>query len=255
MPQAVTQLYVSYLVPDSFFFMSNQKAVVLLSGGLDSTTVLAIAQSHGYQTHALSFSYGQRHAIELDAAKLIASNMKVNEHIIADIDLRLFGGSALTDDIEVPQDRGQSELDSDIPVTYVPARNTIFLSFALAWAEVLQACDIFIGVNALDYSGYPDCRPEYIAAYENMANLATKAAVEGKQHIKIHTPLIDMTKAQIIKQGVKLGVDYALTSSCYDPDEDGRPCQHCDSCQLRARGFSEAGVVDPLLQRFNLPAI
>lgn len=227
--------------------MSEKKSVVLLSGGLDSSTVLAIARDEGFTPYALSFRYGQRHSIELDAAKKVAQHLGVAEHLVADIDLRMFGGSALTADIEVPHDRDESELSEEIPITYVPARNTIFLSFALAWAEVLQASDIFIGVNALDYSGYPDCRPEYIRAYENMANLATKTGVEGTTHISIHTPLIDLSKAQIIQRGAQLGVDYALTLSCYDPDSNGRPCGHCDSCQLRAKGFSEAGLTDPAL--------
>ena len=231
--------------------MSDNKAVVLLSGGLDSTTVLAIAQSKGFTCYALSFRYGQRHIVELEAAERVARQMQVAEHLVADIDLRLFGGSALTDDIEVPRDRDESTMESDIPITYVPARNTIFLSFALAWAEVLEAADIFIGVNALDYSGYPDCRPEYIAAYQYMANLATRAAVEGHQKITIHSPLIELSKSQIIRQGTQLGVDYALTSSCYDPAQDGRPCGHCDSCLLRARGFAEAGLTDPLIEHFN----
>lgn len=227
------------------------KAVVLLSGGLDSTTALAIAKSEGFEPYALSFRYGQRHTVELDSAQRVADALGAKKHLVADIDLRLFGGSALTADIEVPKSRGTDEMGEGIPVTYVPARNTIFLSFALAWAEVLEASDVFIGVNALDYSGYPDCRPEYIAAYEQMANLATKAGVEGRQRLKIHTPLIDLTKAQIIKKGTALGVDYALTSSCYDPGPDGRPCGHCDSCQLRAKGFAEAGLVDPLTARFE----
>ncbi len=231
--------------------MSDNKAVVLLSGGLDSTTALAIAQSKGFTCYALSFRYGQRHIVELEAAQRVARQMQVAEHLVADIDLRLFGGSALTDDIEVPRDRDESTMESDIPITYVPARNTIFLSFALAWAEVLEAADIFIGVNALDYSGYPDCRPEYIAAYQNMANLATRAAVEGHQKITIHSPLIELSKSQIIRQGTQLGVDYALTSSCYDPAQDGLPCGHCDSCLLRARGFAEAGLTDPLIEHFN----
>ncbi|NKN31866.1 7-cyano-7-deazaguanine synthase QueC [Marichromatium bheemlicum] len=228
-------------------------AVVLLSGGLDSTTVLAIAKDQGFAPHALSFRYGQRHSCELDAAARVAAHLGVAEHIIADIDLRRFGGSALTADIAVPKGRAPEEMDSAIPVTYVPARNTVFLSFALAWAETLGASDIFIGVNALDYSGYPDCRPEYIAAYEQMANLATVAGVEGRQRLRIHTPLIDLTKAGIIQRGLALGVDYALTSSCYDPDEYGRPCGGCDSCLLRAKGFAEAGVADPLLNRFENP--
>ncbi|GAB0150292.1 7-cyano-7-deazaguanine synthase QueC [Marichromatium sp. PS1] len=228
-------------------------AVVLLSGGLDSTTVLAIAKDQGFAPHALSFRYGQRHGCELDAAARVAAQLGVVEHVIADIDLRRFGGSALTADIAVPKGRSAEEMDSAIPVTYVPARNTVFLSFALAWAETLGASDIFIGVNALDYSGYPDCRPEYIAAYEQMANLATVAGVEGRQRLRIHTPLIDLTKARIIQRGLALGVDYALTSSCYDPDAHGRPCGGCDSCLLRAKGFAEAGVADPLLNRFENP--
>ncbi|MCF1182279.1 7-cyano-7-deazaguanine synthase QueC [Marichromatium gracile] len=228
-------------------------AVVLLSGGLDSTTVLAIAKDQGFAPHALSFRYGQRHGCELDAAARVAAQLGVVEHVIADIDLRRFGGSALTADIAVPKGRSAAEMDSAIPVTYVPARNTVFLSFALAWAETLGASDIFIGVNALDYSGYPDCRPEYIAAYEQMANLATVAGVEGRQRLRIHTPLIDLTKAGIIQRGLALGVDYALTSSCYDPDAHGRPCGGCDSCLLRAKGFAEAGVADPLLNRFENP--
>lgn len=227
--------------------MSEKKAVVLLSGGLDSTTVLAIARDLGFTTYALSFRYGQRHLIELESAKRVAEQLGVNQHLIADIDLRLFGGSALTADIEVPRDRDDSDLSTQIPVTYVPARNTIFLSFALAWAEVLESSDIFIGVNALDYSGYPDCRAEYIEAYEKMANLATKSGVEETTHIRIHTPLIELSKAQIIQRGIELGVDYAITLSCYDPASDGTPCGHCDSCRLRARGFSEAGLDDPSL--------
>ena len=233
--------------------MAEQKnAVVLLSGGLDSTTALAIAGAEGFRTHALSFRYGQRHSVELEAASRVAKAMGAAQHVIADIDLRLFGGSALTAEIDVPKGRTHSEMGEGIPVTYVPARNTIFLSFALAWAEVLESSDIFIGVNALDYSGYPDCRPEYIAAYEQMANLATKAGVEGSQQLKIHTPLISLTKAEIIRKGTALGVDYALTSSCYDPSPEGEPCGQCDSCQLRAKGFAEAGVADPLVQRFEV---
>jgi 7-cyano-7-deazaguanine synthase len=219
--------------------------VVLLSGGLDSATVLAIARV-GYACYALSFAYGQRHAWELEAAKRVAAALGAVEHRIAQIDLRAFGGSALTDEIEVPKGRAADEMAHGIPVTYVPARNTIFLSFALAWAEVLGASDIFLGVNALDYSGYPDCRPEYIEAYEKMANLATKAGVEGRQRLKIHTPLITLTKAQIIARGLALGVDYGLTSSCYDPFADGQPCGECDSCVLRQKGFRESGVEDPL---------
>lgn len=225
-----------------------KKAVVLLSGGLDSTTVLAIVRDLGYLPYALSFRYGQRHSVELEAAAQVAESIGAEKHIIADIDLRSFGGSALTADIDVPKNRPADEMESDIPITYVPARNTIFLSFALAWAEVLESSDIFIGVNALDYSGYPDCRPEYIEAYETMANLATKAGVEGHQMLKIHTPLIDMTKAQIIQRGLELGVDYGITSSCYSPDDAGHPCRECDSCVLRAKGFSEAGLSDPLIQ-------
>ncbi|MBK1724418.1 7-cyano-7-deazaguanine synthase QueC [Thiocystis violacea] len=226
-------------------------AVVLLSGGLDSTTTLAIAKSQGFDPYALSFRYGQRHAIELASAARVAEALGVAEHVIADIDLRRFGGSALTGDVAVPKGRAPAAMAEGIPVTYVPARNTVFLSFALAWAEVLGASDIFIGVNALDYSGYPDCRPEYIAAYERMANLATAAGVEGRQSFKVHTPLIELSKAEIIRKGLALGVDYGLTSSCYDPAEDGRPCGQCDSCLLRAKGFAEAGVADPLLARFG----
>ncbi|MFZ0788286.1 MAG: 7-cyano-7-deazaguanine synthase QueC [Chromatiaceae bacterium] len=226
-------------------------AVVLLSGGLDSTTTLAIARSEGFTPYALSFRYGQRHRVELESAKRVAESLGVAEHVIADIDLRRFGGSALTSDIAVPKSRSLEAMGEGIPVTYVPARNTVFLSFALAWAEVLGSSDIFIGVNALDYSGYPDCRPEYIAAYERMANLATAAGVEGRQRLKIHAPLIRLTKAQIIQRGTALGVDYALTSSCYDPGECGRPCGECDSCLLRAKGFAEAGLPDPLLARYG----
>ena len=227
--------------------MTARPAVVLLSGGLDSTTALAIAQAEGYQAHALSFRYGQRHEVELAAARRVAVAMGVTDHVIAEIDLRAFGGSALTADLAVPHHERAEDLDDGIPVTYVPARNTIFLSFALAWAETLGASDIFIGVNALDYSGYPDCRPEYIAAYEAMANLATKAAVEGRQRVRVHTPLIDLTKAQIIERGIALGVDYGLTHSCYEPGDNGRPCGTCDSCLLRAKGFAEAGIQDPAL--------
>ena len=212
-----------------------KRAVVLLSGGVDSTTTLAIAQAQGFECHALSFSYGQRHGVELAAARRIAQAFGV-DHRVLQIDLRAFGGSALTDDIAVPKNR---PIDDSIPVTYVPARNTIFLSFALAWAEVLGARDIFIGVNALDYSGYPDCRPEYIAAFQKLADLATKAGVEGAR-FRVHTPLIEMTKADIIRKGLELGVDYELTFSCYDPSPLGEPCGHCDACQLRAKGFAEA---------------
>jgi 7-cyano-7-deazaguanine synthase len=227
-------------------------AVVLLSGGLDSTTALAIAKAEGFTPYALSFRYGQRHKVELGSAARVAQAMGVAEHVIADIDLRRFGGSALTADIAVPKTRSLASMGKGIPITCVPARNTVFLSFALAWAEVLGASDIYIGVNALDYSGYPDCRPEYIAAYERMANLATAAGVEGRQRLKIHTPLIDLTKAEIIRRGLALGVDHGLTSSCYDPGEDGCPCGQCDSCQLRTKGFAEAAVADPLLVRFGM---
>lgn len=220
------------------------KAVVLLSGGLDSTTVLAIARSEGYECHTLAFDYGQRHRIELERARVVSSRLGAVRHVTVRLDLSAFGGSALTDDIAVPKDG----VGVGIPVTYVPARNTVFLSVALGWAEVLGAQDIFIGVNALDYSGYPDCRLEFIAAFEQMANLATKAGVEGNR-FRVRTPLIEMTKAQIIRTGQELGVDYALTSSCYDPASDGTPCGVCDSCRLRAKGFAEAGLLDPLLKR------
>lgn len=223
----------------------KKKAVVLLSGGLDSATVVAIAQAEGFQVHALSFRYGQRHSIELKAADAVASHLGVAEHKTAEIDLTLFGGSALTDDIDVPKDRNEGQMEADIPVTYVPARNTIFLSFALAYAETVGAKDIFIGVNALDYSGYPDCRPEFIKSYEETANLGTKVGVTEDQRIRIRTPLIDMTKAQIATKGTKLGVDYAMTISCYDPDFTGAACGHCDSCLLRQKGFREAGISDP----------
>lgn len=226
--------------------MNTKRAIVLLSGGLDSATVLALAHDAGYAVHALSFRYGQRHAVELDAARGVAAHFQVAEHVIAEIDLRVFGGSALTADIAVPKQRSLDEMSHDIPVTYVPARNTVFLSFALAYAETRDASDIFIGVNALDYSGYPDCRPAYIAAFEQMANLATKAGVEGTQRLKIHTPLIELSKAQIIQRGLALGVDYALTHSCYDPAPDGSACGQCDSCLLRLKGFAAAGAVDPV---------
>jgi len=224
---------------------TERKAVVLLSGGIDSATTLAIAKEMGFDLYALSFNYGQRHKVELRAAEKIAAGVGIVKHITLDIDLRQFGNSALTDDIAVPQGRGIEEMAKEIPVTYVPARNTIFLSFALAWAEVLESSDIFIGVNSLDYSGYPDCRPEYIAAYESMAVLATKAAVEGKQRLKIHVPLIKMTKAQIIRKGWELGVDFASTHSCYNPSAAGEACGGCDSCLLRMKGFKEAGIPDP----------
>lgn len=227
----------------------RRKAVVLLSGGLDSATVLAIAHADGYEPYALSFRYGQRHDVELEAAKRVAAAVGAAGHVVAEIDLRVFGGSALTADIAVPHHDSTDDLDAtEIPITYVPARNTIFLSFALAWAETLDASDVFIGVNALDYSGYPDCRPEYIAAYERMANLATKAGVEGRQQLRIHTPLIELTKAQTIRRGLELGVDYALTHSCYEPSAQGRACGTCDSCLLRGRGFAELGLMDPALE-------
>jgi len=222
------------------------KAVVLLSGGLDSTTVLAIAKEKGFEAYALSFRYGQRHMAELEAASRVASSLGVKQHVIADINLRVFGGSALTSDIAVPKGRAASDMSHGIPITYVPARNTIFLSFALAWAEVLHSSDIFIGVNALDYSGYPDCRPEYIEAYQRMADLATRSGVEGTQKLTIHTPLIHLTKAQIVAEGVRLGVDYSLTLSCYDPSPSGEACGRCDSCTLRLKGFREAGLGDPV---------
>jgi len=225
--------------------MDRKKAVLLLSGGLDSTTLLALAISEGYAVHALSFSYGQRHSAETSAARKIADHFGAVQHVVADIDLAVFGGSALTSDIAVPKDRAL-EAAAEIPITYVPARNTIFLSFALAWAEVLGASDIFIGVNALDYSGYPDCRPEFIAAFEKMARLATRAGVEGENSpVRIRTPLIELSKREIIELGTRLGVNYAMTMSCYDPDVQGAACGHCDACQLRLRGFAEAGAVDP----------
>jgi 7-cyano-7-deazaguanine synthase len=222
---------------------TNNKAIVLLSGGLDSATVLAIATQQGFTIHALSFDYGQRHKIELQAARRLAEAYRAEHSTIA-FDLRQFGGSALTADIEVPKDRVSDQMATGIPITYVPARNTIFLSFALGLAEVIGAFDIFVGVNALDYSGYPDCRPAFITAFEQLANVSTKAGVEGRR-FTIHAPLIEMTKAQIIREGVKLGVDYALTTSCYDPSSDGRACGHCDSCQLRRKGFAEAAIPDP----------
>lgn len=224
--------------------MNRGKAVLLLSGGLDSTTLLALARSEGYAIHALSFRYGQRHATELAAARKIAARYEAVQHVIADIDLRIFGGSALTSDIDVPKNR---VVDDAIPVTYVPARNTIFLSFALAWAEVLGASDIFIGVNALDYSGYPDCRPEFIAAFQKMARLATRAGVEGSADpVTIRTPLIELSKKEIIELGLSLGVDYSMTTSCYDPSDEGEACGRCDACQLRLKGFEEAGATDPV---------
>tara|TARA_B100000131_G_scaffold22768_1_gene21921 strand:- start:401 stop:1087 length:687 start_codon:yes stop_codon:yes gene_type:complete len=222
----------------------KMKAVVLVSGGLDSTTCLAIAREQGFDLYALTLNYGQRHDHELNSARMIIDFFNIHDHSIIDIDLAQFGGSALTDQIDVPKKRDLSDMD-EIPVTYVPARNTVFLSLALAWAEVLGSFDIFIGVNALDYSGYPDCRPEYISSFEKTANLATKAGVSGSS-FKIHTPLIDMTKSEIIKVGLDLGVDYSLTSSCYDPDQEGNPCGLCDACYLRLKGFKETGITDPL---------
>lgn len=231
-----------------------QKAVVLLSGGLDSATCLAIAMKQGFAIHALSFRYGQRHEFELEAARQIVSKNNVSEHKIIEINLQTFGGSALTDELELPRNRTEDEISGGIPITYVPARNTIFLSYALAWAEVLSSTDIFIGVNALDYSGYPDCRPEYIEAFQSMANLATKAGVEGEMKLNIHTPLIDLTKAEIIKKGTGLGVDYSLTHTCYDPDENGISCGLCDACLLRLKGFREAGITDPLTYQQSVSA-
>ena len=223
----------------------KKKAVVLLSGGIDSATAAAVARDEGYELYALTFRYGQRHACEVESAKRLAAALGSTRHLILDLDLRQIGGSALTDQVPVPKGRGLEEIGAGIPVTYVPARNTIFLAFALAWAEVLGSEDIVLGVNAIDYSGYPDCRPEYIAAFEKMANLATKAGVEGRSRLTIHTPLILLTKAQIIQRGAALGVDFALTWSCYDPTPDGRPCGACDSCILRQKGFAEAGISDP----------
>jgi 7-cyano-7-deazaguanine synthase len=225
---------------------AKPKAVCLLSGGLDSATSMAVARRDGFACYALSFNYGQRHAIELEAARRVAASLGAVEHITLNIDLRQFGGSALTADIFVPKHRAISQMTDGIPSTYVPARNTIFLSFSLAWAEILAASDIFIGVNAIDYSGYPDCRPAYLAAYEKMANLATKAGVEGRTKVRIHAPLITLSKGEIVRLATELGVDTGLTHSCYDPGENGRPCGACDSCLLRRKGFEEAGVSDPL---------
>ncbi|MGI5458578.1 7-cyano-7-deazaguanine synthase QueC [Streptomyces sp. CA-249302] len=225
----------------------NSPAIVLLSGGLDSTTVLAIAKDQGFTPYALSFRYGQRHSIELEAAQRVAAAQGVARHVIADIDLRVFGGSALTADIEVPKHETLADVeDAGVPITYVPARNTIFLSFALAFAETVGASDIFTGVTAVDYSGYPDCRPEYMEAFATMANLATRAGVEGTSKITLHSPLIALSKADIVREGLRLGVDYSLTSSCYDPDEQGRACGKCDTCLLRLKGFAEAGMKDPV---------
>jgi 7-cyano-7-deazaguanine synthase len=222
-----------------------KKAVVLSSGGIDSTTAMAMAKHDGFELYSLSFFYGQRHAVELEAAQKVADALGVAEHLVINFDLTKIGGSSLTDDMDVPKARDERTMTREIPVTYVPARNTIFLSFALAWAEVLESSDIFIGVNAIDYSGYPDCRPEYIDAFERMANLATKSGVEGMTKINIRTPVIRLTKAQIIKKGIELGIDYSVTHSCYDPSPQGLACGRCDSCSLRKKGFKEAGVKDP----------
>jgi 7-cyano-7-deazaguanine synthase len=230
--------------------MSDQKrAVVLLSGGLDSTTVLAIAQQEGFETYALSFDYEQHHRVELECAANVARTLGAKQHVVAKIDLRVFGGSALTSDLPIPKNRSTEDMGAEIPVTYVPARNTVFLSFALAWAEVLQTGEIFLGVNALDYSGYPDCRPEFIHAFEDMANLATKSSTEAGMRFTIHTPLIALSKAQIIQRGLELGVDYGITSSCYDPSPSREACGECDSCLLRIKGFAEAGATDPIAYR------
>jgi 7-cyano-7-deazaguanine synthase len=225
---------------------NHPRAVVLLSGGLDSTTTLAIARAEGYEVHALTYRYGQRHQVEVAAAQRVAAHYDVANHIVVPIDLRVFGGSALTSDLAVPKDRSTEAMAGGIPITYVPARNTIFLSFALAFAEVLDTGHIFLGVNVLDYSGYPDCRPEYLAAFEKMANLATRAGVEGRQYLTLHAPLLQLTKAQIIARGLQLRAPYALTSSCYDPSPDGAACGHCDACLLRLKGFAEAGARDPI---------
>jgi 7-cyano-7-deazaguanine synthase len=227
-----------------------KRAVVLLSGGIDSTTTLAVAVAEGYETYALSFHYGQRHQIEMEAAQRVATSLGAKAHRIAKIDLRVFGGSALTDDVAVPRQRSETEIAHGIPITYVPARNTIFLAYALAWAEVVPADDIFIGVNAIDYSGYPDCRPEFIKAFEKLANVGTKGGVEGR-HFDIHTPLIELSKAEIISKGVKLGIDFSLTHSCYDPTGGGLACGECDSCILRLKGFREAGLKDAILYARN----
>jgi 7-cyano-7-deazaguanine synthase len=227
--------------------MSKRRAVVLVSGGLDSATALAEARAAAFDCYAMSFNYGQRHRQELDAAQRVCDAIGVVKHVVIDLNLRAIGGSALTADVDVPKHRDEATMSSGIPVTYVPARNTVFLSIALGWAETLGAFDLFIGVNAVDYSGYPDCRPEFIRAFESLANLATKAGVEREGTFRIHTPLIQLTKAQIIRRGVDLGVDFGLTHSCYDPTPDGRPCGACDSCVLRAKGFAEAGLEDPAL--------
>jgi 7-cyano-7-deazaguanine synthase len=229
--------------------MASPRAVVLLSGGLDSATALAVARDEGFECYALSFDYGQRHDRELESARRVAGALGAKQHLVLRLDLRAIGGSALTADIAVPKSRSESEMSAGIPVTYVPARNTIFLSHALAWAEVLESSDIFLGVNALDYSGYPDCRPEYTEAFERLANLATRAGVEGRMRLRIHTPLIDLSKAQIVRRGTELRVDFGLTWSCYEPQPDGRACGRCDSCLLRRKGFSEAGLRDPVPSR------
>ena len=223
----------------------EKNAVILLSGGIDSTTTLAIAIAEGYEAYALSFDYGQRHQIEVQAARRVAKSLRAKEHRVAKIDLRVFGGSALTDDLDVPKNRSEKEMADGIPITYVPARNTIFLAYALAWAELIAASDIFLGVNAIDYSGYPDCRPEFIKAFENLANLGTKAGVEGRR-FHIHTPLINFLKGEIIRKAVELGVDVSLTHSCYDPSPEGVACGECDSCLLRLKGFRQAGIKDPI---------
>jgi 7-cyano-7-deazaguanine synthase len=228
--------------------MPHRRAVVLLSGGLDSATTLAITTREGFECFALSFDYGQRHAVELESARRVARALGAARHVVARIDLRAFGGSALTGDLAVPKDRDEAAMAADIPVTYVPARNTILLAYALGWAEVLEARDIFIGVNALDYSGYPDCRPEFIAAFEQVANLGTRAGVEGRR-FTLHAPLLALTKNQIIARGLELGVDYGMTVSCYDPGSDGTPCGRCDACRLRAKGFAELGIRDPAIGR------
>lgn len=233
--------------------VSGEPAVVLLSGGMDSTTALAIAVAEGYRAYALSVRYGQRHEIEIEAARRIAHHFRAAQHVVLDLDLQQFGGSALTGDLAVPKDRTADQIGHGIPVTYVPARNTIFLALALAWAEVLGANDIFLGVNAIDYSGYPDCRPEYLEAFEHLARLATKAGVEGRQRLRIHAPLLHLSKAEIIRKGLELGVDYSMTRTCYDPSPAGEACGRCDACQLRRKGFAEAGVDDPAVYRPDAP--
>jgi 7-cyano-7-deazaguanine synthase len=233
--------------------MIRPKAVVLLSGGMDSTTTAAIARSRGFDVHALTFRYGQRHGVELAAARKVVQQLGITHHVVLDIDLRVFGGSALTADLPVPKDTPMDDIGREIPVTYVPARNTIFLSFALAWAEVLQASDIFLGVNALDYSGYPDCRPEFIEAFQTMANLATRAATEERRQLTIHTPLIQLSKRQIVELGVSLGVDFSVTVTCYDPSPEGAACGRCEACLLRLNGFHEATMIDPALYQTGHP--